>query len=133
MFKMSFEFKNRDIEDLRHVNAALASMRLSSLKMDGSDGYLATITTRDPKTQQVTDITYGYGFDQLTLACETVEREGLHAWQIDTQAFPKGEVSGSDKFHDMWCAEHTDRVMRVLMTHEFDDEYAFVVLHHEKA
>ena len=132
MFKMSFDFEDRELTDLDFVNAALSAMRLSDLKAADSDGYLAVKTEYDPDTHQPTETTYHYGFDHLTLVCETDEDDDPYTWQVDAQAFPKGEMSDSDAFHDMWCKQHPDRTMRTLTQYAFDDADAFVVLHHDK-
>ena len=134
MFRMSFDFEDRnyDNQDLQVVNAALASMRLSDLKMEDSDGYLATREVYDQETNQLKETKYNYGFDRLTFACDADEDEDLHAWQVDVQTFPKGEVSSTHAFHDMWCNEHPDRAMRTLAQYSYDNADVYVVLHHEK-
>lgn len=131
MFKMSFDFEDRELTDLDFVNAALSAMRLSNLKAEESDGYLAVRTAYDPDTHQPTETTYHYGFDQLTLICETDKEDDPHTWQVDAQVFHKGEMSSSDVFHDMWCKQHPDRTMRTLTQYSFDDADAFVILYHE--
>ncbi len=130
MFKMKFEFKNRELTDMNYVNAALSGMRLSDLKVEDGDGYLEVRTAYN-QAQQPTETTYHYGFDNLVLACEA-DDDDPHTWQMDAQAFPKGELSESNLFHDKWCGEHPDRAMRVLTQYSFDNADAFVVLHHEK-
>ncbi len=130
MFTMRFDFQDHDTADISSVNAALSGMRLSHLKVEDSDGYLAVCTSYD-QDQRPAGTTYRYGFDHLSLACET-EGDDLHTWQIDAQAYPKGELSGSDAFHDLWCRAHPDRVIRVLVQYGFDNADAFVVLYHER-
>ena len=132
MFKMTFDFNDRELTDLEQVNTALSALRFSNVEMENSDGYLATTTTYDAETQRPKGITYNYGFDHLELACERDEGDELHTWQVDTQAFPKGEVSGSDEFHDIWCGEYPNRAVRTLMQYSFKEADAFVVLYHEK-
>lgn len=132
MFSMTFNFGDRDMAEMDYVNKALAGMRLSALEVEDSDGYLAVSTSYDPETHEPTMITYRYGLDHLTLNCEADDGDDLYTWQMDAKAFPKGEISGSNAFHDLWCREHPDRIMRVLSKYDFNDADVFQVLHHEK-
>ena len=132
MFKMTFEFTDREDTDLRYINAALSGMKLSKLNIEDDDGYLAKRTEFDAVTQEPRGISYRYGFDRLVLEYEADEDETLYTWQVDTQAFAKGKYKDSNAFHDMWCSAHPDRVMRALTQYSFQDADVFVVLHHEK-
>ena len=131
MFRMRFDFEERNVTNLNFINTALSALRLSDLKDEDSDGYLAVRTAYDPNTHQPAETAYHYGFDHLTLVCETDENDDPHTWQVDAQAFPKGEVPSSHAFHSMWHKQHPDRTMRTLTQYAFDDADAFVVLHHE--
>lgn len=133
MFHMNFKFENRNPEDLHHVNSALAGMALSGLRISDSDGYLAVRTEFGPDNQQ-RGKSYHYGYDSLELECECDKGVDLHHYQIDVQAFPKGEFADSDSYHRLWCADHPDRVMRLMQVIAFESSgaEAYVVLHHAK-
>ena len=131
MYTMSFEFERGEENSVAQLNAALASMRLSSLDIKQSDGYMITKKTFD-KNQQVTSVELGYGFDSIKLECGQEEGEALHSWQFDVEVLPKGEVNGGNSYHDRWCAMHPDRVMRVMQQTGFDTADAFIVLYHER-
>ena len=91
MFKMTFEFTDREDTDLRYINAALSGMKLSKLNIEDDDGYLAKRTEFDAVTQEPRGISYRYGFDRLVLEYEADEDETLYTWHVDTQAFAKGK------------------------------------------
>lgn len=131
MFTMFFEFERGEENSVAQLNAALASMRLSSLDIKQSDGYMITKKTFD-KNEQVTSVELGYGFDSIELECGQEEGEALHSWQFDVEVLPKGEVNGGNAYHDRWCAMHPDRVMRMMQKRGFDTADAFVVLYHEQ-
>lgn len=130
MFKLCFDFENREWTDTKFVNEALSALRLSSVQMD-SKGYLAIQRTYDSSNQEK-KVQLHYGFDCLELECETNEEEGLFTWQIQAYALPKGEVSGSDAFHEMWCCAYPNRIMRVLQEQSFENVDVYIVLYHEK-
>ncbi len=133
MFKISFEFEDRELTNLDHVNTLLSSLQLSKLEMEDEEGYLAT-RMEYGENGGLKKTTYAYGFDRLTLVCDTEETEEdeLHNWQVETQAFPKTEVPDSRSFHDLWCDQHPNRTMRCVTKYSFAAVNAFVVLHHEK-
>lgn len=130
MFTLSFDFERGEEDSLEQLNASLSSMRLSSLNIKDSDGYLLTKTTF--KDGIPTGKSYSYGFDRIELECRQEDGEELYAWQIDAEAFPAGEIATSDSYHDRWCARHPGRVMRTLTQIGFDTADAFVVTHHER-
>lgn len=131
MFTLAFEF-DRNVRGTEQINEKLASMRLSELHIRTNDGYLATKRTFD-RDNTLVSTEYEYGFDKLELECEDGAAEERHVYQIDAAAFPKGEIASSDQYHDLWCADHPGRVMRVLQQISYDTADAFVVLHHERA
>ncbi len=135
MFRLSFEFQDREEADLAYVNAALSALRLSEVSLeDDSSGCLVIRTDYDTETGLEKRTSFRYVYDRLSLSCEPGdEDDDLFTWQIDAQAFPKGTVAGAEIYHDMWCIEHEDRVMRSLSQYTFDRADVFVVLHHEKA
>ncbi len=133
MFKLQFDFKDRSGNDLDIINAALSGMKLGLVSMEDFKGYNAVSTTLSHVSGTQTQTAW-FGFDRLVLSCDPKEDEdgNTFTWQIDTVSTAKGNILNSSIFHDLWCAEHPDRVMRSLTQIDFKDYDAFVVLHHEK-
>lgn len=129
---MTFEFEDRNPEEIQHVNAALSAMPVRGIKLEDGAGYLAIRSDYDPASGQILGKTYMYGFDKLCLTCDHDENENAHVYQVDVQAFPKGEFADTDTYHTLWHADHPGRVMRVMQLVEFEDAEAYIVLHHEK-
>ena len=129
MFKIRFEFQDRKPEDIDRVNEALSAMRLSDVRISDLDGYAAKVTQYFPETDRQPQISYRYGIDSLELDCEEDGEDGA-VWQLDACVFPKDGTRDDDAFHDLWCREHPDRIMRSLRVYDFKDTEAFVVLHH---
>ena len=127
--KITFDLAARDPDQLEYVNKALENLPLSNLKIEDSKGYLQTKIDYD-ENERPKATTYRYGFDSLVLDCGFGD-EGPYYYQIDAEAFPKGQVANSAIFHDLWCSAHPDRVMRVLTQYDFKTADAFVVLHHQ--
>ena len=131
MFTMNFSFERGEENSIAQLNAALASMRLSSVEIESCDGYMFTKKTYD-KNERVTSVEIGYGFDSISLTCSQEEDEELHRWRLEAEVLPKGEISNSKAYHDRWCMMHPDRVMRIQQCNGFNTADAFVVLYHEK-
>ena len=129
MFKMKFEFKRGEEDCMALLNGALGAMRLSTVKIENSDGYLMTRTEYE-NDQQVSK-SWNYGFDSIELSCEQDENEELCCWQLETEAFPKGQSPSSNVYHTRWCDAHPGRFMSVLQQISFDNAEAFVVLYHD--
>ena len=130
MFTITFEIKRGD-PSVDLINSALSGMKLTGLSIKDSEGYLAT-TQQFNNEHELLSTVYRYGFDRMQLECAQDEGQKAHTWQIDTEAMPKDEIHDADMYHDLWCATHPDRLMRVLQMISFTDVNAFVVLHHEK-
>lgn len=133
MFKMQFDFTNRAEEDLSVINRALSGLPLSLVRVEDHKGYNAVSVTFD-HAADTQETTARYGIDHMVLSCEANPDEDgdLFTWQVDTASLPKGRVMNSSVFHDLWCTEHPDRVMRTLIQIDFKDYNAFLILHHEK-
>ena len=127
MFKLSFHF-DREVSGLEQLNGALAGLPLSELSIERCDGYLATKTSFD-SNGSTTAVTKEYGFDDVAFECQQSPDEAL-IYQIEAATFEKGKITGS--YHDIWCAEHPDRIMRVLREVSFDTAEVFIVLHHQR-
>lgn len=136
MFTVKFDFNDRAERGPEQVSAALSQMHASSVDIRNIDGYLSKIEKYVQSELSSTE--YAYGFDSIELEIEQNESEGLHSWQIETEALPEKDAPSSNGYHDRWCAEHPDRVMRVLQRVNFgmafnEGEFvAFVVLSHVK-
>lgn len=127
MIKISFEFKNNEASDLDQLNAILATMALDDLDLEDAGGYLATTRKADG-----TIVERRYGLRRGTLVCEQ-EKGGCH-YQIDTAVVDQALGIDYQQFHEIWCEEHPDRVMRMQQSIGFEDNkvIAFIVLHHER-
>ena len=131
MFEIQFKFPDRRKSDLQQLNRMLASLSLQELKLEDTSGYLAT--TRKQDSENGSSVTsYRYGFDRGTLICTPAENAPGYHYQIDTQAVSGDINMEADHFHDLWCSQHPDRVMRTLVCIGFDKAQAFVIVHHEK-
>ena len=124
---LELRFPERRAEDLAAVNRMRAAMPLSELEIADFDGYLCTNRRFAPEGREI-GVEYRYGFDKLVLRGEADGDENIY--QIDTQVVVNS--IDSDRFHDLWCEEHPDRVMRALHLIRFKDKLAYVVLHHER-
>lgn len=131
MFTMSFTFEEMEPETTDRINEALSGLLLSDIDIAGEKGYAAKSIIRDPETGQRKE-TYRYGFMELALCCKNDEADGLHTWQVDAQVVPKGTYVDSNEFHDAWCDQHPDRVMRLLIARVYNKMDSFVVFYHER-
>ena len=131
MFTMNFSFERSEENSIAQLNAALASMQLSGVDIESCNGYMFTKKTYD-ENERVTSVELGYGFDSISLTCGQEEDEELHRWQLEADVLPKGEIRNPEAYHDRWCKEHPDRVMRILQHTGYDTADAFIVLYHEK-
>ena len=128
--KFKFEFSDRDEMDLKVMNCALGAMPLKDLELEEENGYLATRTTFDANENPI-DVFYRYGFDNVTFSAEYEEDEPEY-YQVETTAYPKGTISNSTEFHDWWCKEHPDRVMRTLRQYGYESVDVYLVFHHQR-
>ena len=134
MFKLIFEFKDREADqELACVNGALAGLPLGEMQIAQNDGYLRTKTAYDAETGAPVETSYAYGFDRLELECAPAGAGNGHGYQIDVQAYAKGEYPDGELYHELWCADHPDRVMRMLQKIEYENADAYVILHHERS
>ena len=132
MFKLTFDFNDREATDVAYLNNALAGMSFSNLSLEESDGYLSTTKTMNIDTDELISISYNYGFDHIVFGCETESNKTMHTYQIDVKAFAKDVFADSEAFDKYWTSLHPDRQMRIMQMISYHNANAFVVIHHEK-
>ncbi len=120
---IEFNFKDREASDLEKLNRILASMKLEKLELKNSRGYLAV--TQDGEGNLLEK---RYGLDSGTLIC-TPSRNG-DCYQIDTAVADRSV--DHDEFLEIWRANNSNRVMRTVITMEYENDYAYIILHHQK-
>ena len=120
---VDFDFKEREASDLEKLNRILASLKLEKLELKNSKGYLAV--TRDGGDNPLEK---RYGLDSGTLIC-TPSRNG-DFYQIDTAVADKSV--DHDEFLEIWRANNPNRAMRTVITMEYETDFAYIVLHHQR-
>lgn len=120
---VDFDFKDREASDLEKLNKILVSMKLEKLELKNSRGYLAVTQNGDGNLLEKR-----YGLDSGTLIC-TPSRNG-DCYQIDTAVADRSV--DYDEFLEIWRASNPTRVMRTVITMEYDADYAYIILHHQR-
>lgn len=120
---VDFDFKDREATDLEKLNRILASLKLEKLELKNSKGYLAVTRDGDDNLLEKR-----YGLDSGTLIC-TPSRNG-DCYQIDTAVVDKSV--DHDEFLEIWRINNPSRVMRTVITMEYETDFAFIILHHQK-
>ena len=121
---VDFYFKDRSASDLEKLNRILASMKLEKLELKNPRGYLAVTQDGDDNLLEKR-----YGLDSGTLIC-TPSRSG-DCYQIDTAVADKSVEH--DEFLEIWRANNPSRAMRTVITMEHETDFAYVILHHQRA
>lgn len=120
---VDFDFKDREASDLEKLNRILASLKLEKLELKNSKGYLAVTRDGDDNLLEKR-----YGLDSGTLIC-TPSRNG-DFYQIDTAVADKSV--DHDEFLEIWRANNPNRAMRTVITMEYETDFAYIILHHQK-
>lgn len=120
---VDFDFKDREATDLEKLNRILASLKLEKLELKNSKGYLAVTRDGDDNLLEKR-----YGLDSGTLIC-TPSRSG-DCYQIDTAVADRSVDHG--EFLEIWRINNPTRVMRTVITMEYETDFAFIILHHQK-
>ena len=120
---VDFYFKDREATDLEKLNRILASLKLEKLELKNSKGYLAVTRDGDDNLLEKR-----YGLDSGTLIC-TPSRNG-DCYQIDTAVVDKSV--DHDEFLEIWRINNSTRAMRTVVTMEYETDFAFIILHHQK-
>ena len=120
---IEFRFRDREAADLEKLNRILASMKLEKLELKNSRGYLAVTQDGDGNLLEKR-----YGLDSGTLIC-TPSKNG-YGYQIDTAVADRSV--DHDVFLEIWRSSHPDRAMRSVTTLEYESDYAYIILHHQR-
>lgn len=120
---VDFDFKDREASDLEKLNRILASLKLEKLELKNSRGYLAVTRDGDDNLLEKR-----YGLDSGTLIC-TPSKNG-NCYQIDTAVADRSV--DHDEFLEIWRSSHPNRAMRTVITLEYETDFAFIILHHQK-
>lgn len=120
---VDFDFKEREASDLEKLNRILASLKLEKLELKNSRGYLAVAQDGEGNLLEKR-----YGLDSGTLIC-TPSRSG-DCYQIDTAVADKSV--DHDEFLEIWRTNNPDRAMRTVITIEYEADFAYIILHHQR-
>lgn len=120
---IEFDFKEREASDLERLNRILSNMQLKNLELKHPKGYLAVTQDGDGNLLEKR-----YGLDSGTLIC-TPSKSG-YRYQIDTAVTARSV--DYDAFVEIWRSSHPDRAMRTVITLEFGEDYAYIILHHRR-
>lgn len=120
---VDFDFKDREASNLEKLNRILASLKLEKLELENSRGYLAVSQDGNGYLLEKR-----YGLDSGTLIC-TPSRTG-DGYQIDTAVADKSV--DHDEFLEIWRANNPSRAMRTVITIEYETDYAYIILHHQR-
>lgn len=121
---IEFDFKDRDASDLQKLNKILASLKLDNLELKNSRGYLAV--TQDGEGNLLEK---RYGLDSGILIC-TPSKNG-YGYQLDTAVADRSV--DHDEFLEIWRTNNPDRIMRTVITLEYEDDFSYIILHHQRA
>ena len=125
MMKIHFEFEDQKATDLEQLNAMLGALRLQSLELENTSGYLQTVRNGDGEL-----IEQRYGLTCCTLNCERAEDEDGLVYQMDTAVTPLNVEH--EAFVKDWRERHPDRIVRIVQSTDFDDARTFLIVHHQK-
>ena len=120
---IEFDFKDREASNLEKLNRILASLKLEKLELKNSKGYLAVAQDGEGNLLEKR-----YGLDSGTLIC-TPSRSG-DCYQIDTAVADKSV--DHDAFLEIWRTNNPSIAMRTVITMEYETDFAFIILHHQK-
>lgn len=125
MITITYDFHNRQQEDLDQINALLAVMQLEDLQLEDAEGYLAT-------TSDAQGVLLGrrYGLDSGRLICRIAENGGGNRYRIDTCV--EDSCLDPDECLQHWRDSHPDRAMRIAIVVNFDAVNGYLIVHHEK-
>lgn len=121
---IEFDFSDREAVDLEKLNSILASMKLKHLELENPKGYLAVMQDGDGNLLEKR-----YGLDSGILIC-TPSKNG-NCYQIDTAVADRSV--DHDEFLEIWRSCHPDRVMRAVITMGYETDFAYIILHHQRA
>lgn len=132
IFNLTFEFKDEKTEDIRYINEALSSMRLSEIRIGKIlAGCMYFYDENDKKG--VKEPERRAVIHKLSLICIDDDTEKRHIYQIEATAIKRGKIKNADKFHDMCSEEHPEFAMRAMWNSSSDTSDVFVFLYHKKS
>lgn len=125
MITINFDFKNRKPEDLAQLNALLATMKLQDLRLEDTEGYLATTTDGDGNL-----LGHRYGLDSGQLVCKLSKGKTGYCYQIDSVVVD--DSIDHEEFLDIWRESHPDRVVRIVIRSGYDEVAGYLIVHHQR-
>ena len=120
-YHLDFDFRDRKVSDLEQLNKVLSAMKLKSLELENTEGYLAVTRDKDGNL-----VHQRYGLDRGTLIC-TPAKDG-DCYQLDTVVTDQSVAY--DDFLEVWRKNHPGRVVRTVITVSFEEVFAYVIAHH---
>ncbi len=127
-FTLTFTFADRSEFDFALINQALSGLMLTGLKLEDEKGYAFSATTTE---NGVSTTEYGYGFDSLTLSCETGD-EPIAFWQMGAAVYPSHVYANGSEFKADWDIDNPESVIRQLITYDYGDVRAFIYIYHPR-
>lgn len=125
MITIGFDFKDRKAEDLDQLNALLATMKLQNLRLEDTEGYLATTTDGDGNL-----LGHRYGLDSGQLVCKLSKGKTGYCYQIDSVVVD--ESIDREEYLDIWREIHPDRVVRIVIRSAYDEVAGYLIVHHQR-
>lgn len=125
MITINFDFKDRKAEDLKQLNALLATMKLKELHLEHTSHYLATTTDGEGNL-----IGYRFGMDSGELICKLAKGKSGYYYQIDSVVVD--ESIDHDEFLDIWRENHPDRIVRIVIRSGYDEVAGYLIVHHQR-
>lgn len=125
MFKLFFDFKDREISDLEELNAILSAMKLTSLELEDDESYRAITRDRNGRL-----LRRWLGFDNGTLI-GTRPRYGEKGYQYQIDTAVISSAVDPEEFTQIWRDLHPDRVIRTICEGGNDELRTFIILHHQ--
>ena len=107
--EMNFKFSDREDTDIQAVNDMLMAARFHNLEIKDFKGYLAECKEYDSDGKEK-NTAFRYGFDSLTLSCETDGEAKSARYQIAAEVIPDSE--SSQQVYMRWQREYPERIMR---------------------
>ena len=129
MFELSFNFPTEQAKGFALINAALANLQLSDLKIAQQKGSLTLTKFPDPNKADE----YAYVLSQFSLSCVQNPEAEKFRYQFDSAAYPWEDCDGND-YMENWKKDHPDLDLCFLQTITYESAKASVynVLYREK-
>lgn len=126
MFKLYFDFKDREAYDLEELNDILSAMNLTSLELEDEESYRAVM--RDGNGNL---LRRRLGFDSgVLIGTRPRHGEKGYRYQLDTAVISSSV--DSEEFTQIWRDQHPNRVIRTIYEGGNDELSTFIVLHRQE-